>query len=94
MQAKTARLAACTLTDAVSIVNSEVWSSCPESQYNDIEVALNIIYRRLLGVEAKTASRSVAVWHELGVASVATRINAAALKFHNNILSLTVRGKG
>ena len=28
------------LTDAVSIVNSEVWSSCPESQYNDIEVAL------------------------------------------------------
>jgi hypothetical protein len=41
------------------------------------------IYRRLLGVEAKTAS--VAVWHELGVASVATRIDAAALKFRNNI---------
>ena len=33
----TARLAACTLTDAVSIINSEVWSSsCPESQYHDI----------------------------------------------------------
>ena len=29
----TARLAACTLTDAVSIINSEVWSSsCPEDQ--------------------------------------------------------------
>ena len=63
-------------------------SSCPESQYNDIEVALNIMYRRLLGVEAKTAS--VAVWHKLIVASVATRINATALKFHNNILSITV----
>ena len=50
---------------------------------------MNIIYRRLLGVEAKTAS--VAVWHELGVASVATRINAAALKFRNNILSLDPR---
>ena len=51
------------LADAVSIINSEVWwSSCPDSQYHDIEVALNIIYRRLLGVEAKTAS--VAVWHE------------------------------
>ena len=86
----TARLAACTLTDAVSIINSEVWSSsCPESQYHDIAVALNIIYRRLLGVEAKTAS--VAVWHELGVASVATRIDAAALKFRNNILSLDPR---
>ena len=47
---------------------------------------MNVIYRRLLGVEAKTAS--VAVWHELGVASVATRIDAAALKFRNNILSL------
>ena len=88
----TARLAACTLTDAVSIINSEVWSSsCPESQYHDIAVALNIIYRRLLGVEAKTAS--VAVWHELGVASVATRINAAALKFHNNILSYGAKAK-
>ena len=87
LQAGTARLLACTLTDAVSIINSEVWSSsCPESQYHDIAVALNIIYRRLLGVEAKTAS--VAVWHELGVASVATRIDAAALKFRNNILSL------
>ena len=90
MQAGTARLLACTLTDAVSIINSEVWSSsCPENQYHDIEVALNVIYRRLLGVEAKTAS--VAVWHELGVASVATRINAAALKFRNNILSLDPR---
>ena len=90
MQAGTARLLACTLTDAVSIINSEVWSSsCPENQYHDIEVALNIIHRRLLGVEAKTAS--VAVWHELGVASVATRIDAAALKFRNNILSLDPR---
>ena len=90
MQAGTARLLACTLTDAVSIINSEVWSSsCPENQYHDIEVALNIIYRRLLGVEAKTAS--VAVWHELGVASVATRISAAALKLRNNILSLDPR---
>ena len=50
---------------------------------------MNVIYRRLLGVEAKTAS--VAVWHELGVASVATRIDAAALKFRNNILSLDPR---
>ena len=50
---------------------------------------MNIIHRRLLGVEAKTAS--VAVWHELGVASVATRISAAALKFRNNILSLDPR---
>ena len=50
---------------------------------------MNIIYRRLLGVEAKTAS--VAVWHELGVASVATRISAAALKLRNNILSLDPR---
>lgn len=40
-------------------------------------------------MEAKTAS--VAVWHELGVASVATRIDAAALKFRNNILSLDPR---
>ena len=32
LQAGTARLLACTLTDAVSIINSEVWSSsCPES---------------------------------------------------------------
>ena len=30
----------------------------------------------------------------MGVASVATRINAAALKFHNNILSLTLRRYG
>ena len=52
-------------------------SSCPESQHHDIEVALNIIYRRLFG--------AVAVLHKL-IASVATRINAAALKFHNNIL--------
>ena len=59
---------------------------CTESLYHDIEVALNIIYQRLLGVEAKTVS--VAVWSELGVASVATRINPAALKFRNNILSL------
>jgi len=61
-------------------------SSCSEDQYQSIEVALNVVNRRLLGVEAETATDTVR--HELGVASVQARADAAVLKFRNTIKSL------
>ena len=47
---------------------------------------LNVVHRRILGAEAKTAT--VGVRHELGVVSQKLRADAAALKFRNNVLSL------
>mmetsp|Transcript_4708 Transcript_4708/g.13960 ORF Transcript_4708/g.13960 Transcript_4708/m.13960 type:complete len:301 (-) Transcript_4708:69-971(-) len=72
------------MCDAISIDSSEIWQMGAEEP--SIEVQLNVIHRRILGAEAKTATCGVR--RELGVTSQRLRANAAALKFRNNILSL------
>ena len=80
----TARLVANTMCDAISVDSSEIWQMGREE--TSIESLLNVVYRRILGAEAKTAT--VGVRHELGVVSQKLRADAAALKFRNNVLSL------
>jgi len=48
-----------------------------------IESLLNVVHRRILGAEAKTATMGVR--HELGVVSQKLRAGAAAPKFRNNV---------
>jgi hypothetical protein len=51
--AKTARFAACTLTDAVSIINSEVCVVVSRKPIPRHRGRADIIHRRLLGVESE-----------------------------------------
>ena len=73
----TARLVVRTMCDEISILNSEIWQLA--SVESTIETQLNVIYRRCLGAEAKTAMS--AVRYELGVVSQRLRADAQALKF-------------
>jgi len=50
----TARLVANTMCDAISVDSSEIWQLGAEEAR--IESALNVVHRRILGAEAKTAT--------------------------------------
>jgi len=73
-----------TMCDEISISNSEIWQL--QGGEPSIDVLLNIIYRKCLGVESSTCTS--AVRHELGVSSQRLQTDAQALKFRNNILRL------
>ena len=81
----TSKLVAQTMTLSIAMNSSEVWQmskTCPQ-----IEVELNDIYRRILGVEKGTCMS--AVRHELGVTNQKIRSEVASLKFRNHILGMS-----
>ena len=69
---------------SLALLNSEVWQL--GTKCGKIQVKLNSIYCKLLGVTTKT--QTDAVYYELGLIDHQIRAEAPTLKFRNHIIGL------